>query len=262
MGQYHTIINLTKKQGLDPYDMGHGVHLMEFGQSGFGACFGLGLLLANDWKGDRIAIVGDYGNKDDVPLKPEDEVLLKKYNNDSLYEIASNLPSAETRAKELILTSGLVELNPAPRYSSWEVDPIDDAFGNGVGNDVIVNYDTREFISPAKFGDSTDAIQFSAVGYSGGITTALTVLLASACKDGARGGGDIYSENKRVGSWAGHRIAIIDVAELQDDFEDISSDIRALLEESNEGGYRVTDNIIERETWEYSNKVWKNFAAY
>jgi hypothetical protein len=262
MGQYHTIINLTKQQKLDPYDLGDGVKLMEFGQSGFGACFGLGLLLANDWKGDRIAIVGDYGNEDDVRLEFEDKELLKQYPDESLYSIADKLPSAVSRARELMLASGLVYEDPAPRYRSWGVEPIDEEFGKGLGNEVIVNYDSLEFLSPTTFGDSTDAAEFSAVGYSGGITTALTTLLASACKGGARGGGDIYSESKLVGSWAGDRIAIIEADQLSDDFVDISVEVRDVLEASKEGEYRVKDNVIERQTWEYNSEVWKNFAKY
>lgn len=79
MGQYHFIVNLTKKQYLDPADFGDGNKLLEFGSARFGSLFGLSVLLAcsngrgggdfhgNDpyrlvgsWAGDEIVIVGDY----------------------------------------------------------------------------------------------------------------------------------------------------------------------------------------------------------
>lgn len=78
MGQYHRIVNLTKGEYLYPHRFNDGLKLMEFGCSATGTMLGLALLLARDngrgggdapvhpvigrWAGDKIAIVGDYGD--------------------------------------------------------------------------------------------------------------------------------------------------------------------------------------------------------
>lgn len=80
MGQYYYIINLDKKQYLDPSKFGDGLKLLEFGCSEFGTLTGLTILLAKGngegagdlhsknhiigtWAGDRIAIIGDYSSE-------------------------------------------------------------------------------------------------------------------------------------------------------------------------------------------------------
>ena len=84
MGQYYRIINLDKKEFLNPYAFGDGAKLLEFGASGSGEMCGLAILLADgngqgggdlfvpedapesvknavgSWAGDRIVISGDY----------------------------------------------------------------------------------------------------------------------------------------------------------------------------------------------------------
>jgi hypothetical protein len=90
MGQYHRVVNLDKKQYLDPHSMGLGAKLMEFGSSRLTeslvallACSngrgggdysydGLGDQIFGMWAGDRIAVVGDYwgDNDDDTSVIP------------------------------------------------------------------------------------------------------------------------------------------------------------------------------------------------
>lgn len=89
MGQYHYVINLDKYEYLDPWRFGDGAKLMEFGNSAGGVMTGLAILLGvsngrgggdlhldegdpmaevvGSWGGDRIAIVGDYYEADDIP---------------------------------------------------------------------------------------------------------------------------------------------------------------------------------------------------
>ena len=82
MGQYWLIINEDKKEYIRPHGLGDGAKLMEFGCSSNGTLTGLTLLLADAttngrgggdfpgyggdvlgrWYGDRIKIVGDYGD--------------------------------------------------------------------------------------------------------------------------------------------------------------------------------------------------------
>ena len=88
MGQYHLILNLDKRQCLEPHAFGEGAKLLEFGASMEGTMTALAVLLARDngkgsgdlyppegtgdteligsWAGDRIVIAGDYGEPGDL----------------------------------------------------------------------------------------------------------------------------------------------------------------------------------------------------
>lgn len=83
MGQYHKLVNLDKKEYVHGHRIDNGLKLME--QCGFEKCTAtaLWLLLAcsngrgggdakahpmvGRWAGDRIIVVGDYAEEDDVP---------------------------------------------------------------------------------------------------------------------------------------------------------------------------------------------------
>jgi hypothetical protein len=79
MGQYYRIVNLDKKELLNPYTFGDGAKLLEFGSSGTGMMCGLAILLADgnnrgggdlrseneiigSWAGDRVVVAGDYAD--------------------------------------------------------------------------------------------------------------------------------------------------------------------------------------------------------
>ena len=84
MGQYHKTFNLTKKQFINPHKLGDGLKLLEqCGYSPGGTNDALHLLLAcssgrgggdfqsesswiGGWAGDRIAVIGDYAEPDDI----------------------------------------------------------------------------------------------------------------------------------------------------------------------------------------------------
>lgn len=83
MGQYHKLVNLDKKEYVHGHQLGTGLKLME--QVGFEKCAAsaLWLLVAASngrgggdapdnpmigrWAGDRIAVIGDYIEADDIP---------------------------------------------------------------------------------------------------------------------------------------------------------------------------------------------------
>lgn len=79
MGQYYKIINLDKKQYLNPHKFGDGLKLMEFGSSGDGTMLALAVLLVEGnnrgggdlrsdhpivgtWSRNRIVVAGDYAD--------------------------------------------------------------------------------------------------------------------------------------------------------------------------------------------------------
>ncbi len=97
MGQYHIVLNLTRKEFLYPHKFGDGLKLLEFGMSRSGTMTGLAVLLAGSngrgggdldpapglgpvvgrWAGDTIAIVGDYYENGDVRGVDDEELYHK-----------------------------------------------------------------------------------------------------------------------------------------------------------------------------------------
>ncbi len=63
MGQYHVIINVDKKEYLSSNG---GLKLLEWGYLKNPMNLTLLDKLSKDWKGDRVYVVGDYGNSQDV----------------------------------------------------------------------------------------------------------------------------------------------------------------------------------------------------
>ena len=95
MGQYHLTVNLDKREFLDPHKLGDGLKLREQLASEAGVAASLLLLLAASngrgggdlkgkynydpssnktgvigrWAGDRIVVIGDYGEEGDIPAE-------------------------------------------------------------------------------------------------------------------------------------------------------------------------------------------------
>lgn len=83
MGQYHVTVNLDKKEFIHPHQLGAGLKLREQTEDSGGTGDALLVLLAcsngrgggdfpdneivGRWAGDRIAIIGDYTENDDIP---------------------------------------------------------------------------------------------------------------------------------------------------------------------------------------------------
>ena len=90
MGQYHRVVNLDKHEFIDPWQMGEGAKLLEWGYGSGTVLTALAILLAvsngrgggdfhgnekdptldewvGRWGGDRIAVVGDYAEDGDLP---------------------------------------------------------------------------------------------------------------------------------------------------------------------------------------------------
>lgn len=81
MGQYHKVVNLDKKQVINPHNMGCGIKLLEFSESRVTTALSVLLACSNNrgggdlhsdspmcgsWAGDRIAIIGDYWEEDEA----------------------------------------------------------------------------------------------------------------------------------------------------------------------------------------------------
>lgn len=279
MGQYHVIVNLSKREYLMPKTFTDGHKLMEFGSSGAGAMFAFGWLLKGRWHGDIVTIAGDYAEDGDY-----DKQLLKDLGLDlgvsTLYRVATAGSERTPVKKDFLYTvkedgkivdktddvafktsktfTNVSEQTIADIVASGDATFKKDGFGMMRFDDIqrtgsfsiLVNEENGEAIDPRAFGDSGRFMSFASDAF-GGTMTALAVLLASSCKGGRRGGGDPNIDSTSaavdlVGSWADCRISIKPRKELQY-CKDISEKMRNLLESSGEGKYKVSaDGKVKR----------------
>lgn len=256
MGQYYALLNLDHRTGFSPDAVSDYVKLMECGQSYNTPRALLELLAASEnWAGNRIAVVGDYAEDDDLPGIES----LCGVSAGSLYE-AFRVGSqgfrdiGESVADMLTRSYGRKELDP-----HQSMDPAG-YVGARAGDPmpvVVVNEDKGQLLDPLWFG--TDASITGAAGATvvggyivdeiveaGHMGTALVTLLAVGCQGGPRGGGDINSRSSLVGSWAGDRVRVIAAADAGDGYEDISHRIRMVLADAGEGKYRESGETVRR----------------
>ena len=103
MGQYHYLVNLSKKEYVHPHQIGNGLKLLEQvgwehststalvmllaasnGEGGRGGGdFRSGDKLIGSWAGDKIAFIGDYAETTDIPGVDNEG---QEYNAVKIYE--------------------------------------------------------------------------------------------------------------------------------------------------------------------------------
>lgn len=126
MGQYHIIVNLDKKETFSHYELGAGAKLREQAYTDTYTTAIMALLAASSgrgggdfhddeqvigrWAGDRIAILGDYCEPDDLVDEYADEV----------YRSASNLEDGWTDISELVVPFICSEMNVRFTGSGWK----------------------------------------------------------------------------------------------------------------------------------------------
>jgi hypothetical protein len=114
MGQYHILVNLDKKQKVEPYNLGLGLkqweHLGEFNGTLADAMYLLCMTspargggdlprteMSGAWAGDRVVVVGDYTEDTDLPDIPNAKNLYREADNtydDVSEEVAHSLEQA------------------------------------------------------------------------------------------------------------------------------------------------------------------------
>lgn len=222
MGQYHEIINFDKYLRYSANSLGEDVKSMEQSNS-FSSCAALALLLKEGWNGERVFLIGDYAQKDDVN-GVEDATNL--YGSDDLRNVgwlARKVVEEAAGAKFVkeeyhYIISGKDYKGHTYRFQYENIDLSD------IDNEemVIVNYDRREILT---HGGNVHDMGFRTVlekGWDNGVMTALFALLTASAKGGARGGGDPY--HPLNGLWAGDRIGIIPADQVEDGYTNISSE--------------------------------------
>lgn len=233
MGQYHSVINLDKRAGYSPRSLGSFVKAAEQGESLTpGAALLLLLSDPNGWGGERIAIVGDYAEDDDITDSPfpASELWERIETSNGIKNVGwlarkavedagiATFTKKESRMRHM---DGTVSVSHHYDYSikDFGSEPLDLAM-------TVYNHDKRERVTPTLLGDSDALLDIIREGWLGGTATALTILLVASCKGGARGGGDYDGEHPLVGSWAGDHVSVSAEVEGPQGYTDITAILR------------------------------------
>ena len=244
MGHYHRIINLTQHAQIVPMDVGVLDKLLEFGPSPGSAMAALWLLLGREaWCGDRIAILGYEGRPDDLSA---DVVAETGLDGTAFY--AETLSNAGRLARSVLTERGIcrfAEDTCSDDVTWWHWEPAPHVAPAGV-DVVAADLDRREVLDRAEFGDSRDLHVAAWRGGYGGVTTALTFVLAASNRGGSRGGGDFRSCHPLLGAWAGDRLALLPLRSAAG-FTDVSAAVRHELEAIGEGRYVVAEGSVSRQ---------------
>ncbi len=198
MGQYYKIVNVDKREMLEPFDYGNGMKLMEWSYDRNPMVLALMNLLADRWAGDRVFVIGDYADAEnpDEPCHNAVVKLMEELHTDDLYEWASK------KCDKIVPERG--DPNVRDRFMVDASTPIvadcrADTKDNGLV--FVVNHGTRQYIDlrkcPVEWTWHDDDN-----GESGVTRIAAISLLLAMGND--RGGGDFREGNagyEYVGSW-------------------------------------------------------------
>lgn len=108
MGQYHYLVNLTKRQFVHPHQIGNGLKLVEQVGWEYSTSTALVMLLAasngrgggdfksnsplvGSWAGDRIAFIGDHAEKGDLPKRDNADLLMNRCHNGEFKNISADV---------------------------------------------------------------------------------------------------------------------------------------------------------------------------
>lgn len=227
MGQYHNVINIDKQMQYNPRSLGCGMKLLEQGND-LASTTALALLLSQGWNGERVALVGDYVEKND--LSGIDDAVELYAHADKAYKnvgwlarkvvqdaIGLNffkdhyyIGSAKHSFYDISLPKNLVVSYPT--VSGAALDDFDNTEIMA-----FVNYDTKE-----KYVGNGRTMRNVIENFAGDFMTAVFILLAGSIRGGARGGGD--ADNKMGGAWSGNRVGIIPNKDAHD-FTDITDKV-------------------------------------
>lgn len=269
MGQYHSIINLDKRAGYLPRSIDSFQKLMEQACT-VTPCAALIILLSdpNGWGGERIALIGDYAQDDDLDNSP--------YPASELYErlyLSQGIKNVGWLARKVLTESGIARFETETftihdsetrqdHQSRWHKanygNPKDPESAPGV---VVVNHDKQERLSPHLFGDKSTLLELAQDCHMGGTGAALTVLLAASCKGGRRGGGDIASSSPLVGSWAGDRISVLPEHQVDRGLQDISARMREVFVAADEARYEVHGSQVCRLSFDHTSNRWVTYQV-
>lgn len=197
MGQYYSIVNLDSNTAIRPESL----KLMEFSYLDTLSVNALYTLLAGDWKGARIATVGDYAEPadfDSIPAVIDGE--------DTPYMTARTEYDAHDNANAL----------PETQYARY-----------------AVNLDTNEYVDRTHTPINNLYLAETHDGMECAYAERVEPLTILTSIGNGRGGGDYYgeyagnAEKNYVGAWAGARLmATNDASELPENAVEITPGFR------------------------------------
>lgn len=147
MGQYFKIVNVDKKLYISPWDMDNGAKLMEWAYRGNAMVTALLNLLSNEWKGDRVYVVGDYAEADN-PEEPcykaikaleEEWGLPKKGDVESVYGYADvNFSNVSLLADREYHGLRYIYNHKTKQFVDMEKCPVEEVWYNEIKEEITV----------------------------------------------------------------------------------------------------------------------------
>lgn len=199
MGQYFKLVNYDKKQRYNPSDTTFAIKWYGFSRN-FTNSVAMINLLVHEWNGDRIAIVGDYGNEHDYAGDHLQDIP----GDEARYIVERNIDKKFVRSEH-----GWYELPESlspPRYSGF----------NSVNEYVFGNYDKKQYMRFDAFPDQGSTYRdLINDAHSTGAYFAMCNLLVPD-----------FSYGSEYDSWSGDRVGIIlkngkNAVDMKDITEDI-----------------------------------------
>ena len=159
MGQYHILVNFTKREYVHPHRLGNGAKLLE--NVGFDTSLSTALFMLmavsngrgggdfraaadynvaakkrrmiGSWGGDRVAVIGDYFEKKDLPADLIDEPDVYKHVLETFKDISGDIRKMfalefgtkyKNEVMKVRMLSGKVERHPHWSYVTDEKPPL------------------------------------------------------------------------------------------------------------------------------------------
>ena len=180
MGQYHKVVNLDKNFFYSPKSIANGVKSMEQGYS-YNSCLALTSLLSEGWNGERVFLIGDYAEANDVNgVEDATDLYNAKMRNvgwlaRTIVEKHSNIVFEKSEYK-------IRNLDHTYRTISYYVSNYGDGIKTIGLDDTtemrIVNYDSKEMLSVGPNGEGGSLHNIAEKGWDNGIMTILIILAA------------------------------------------------------------------------------------
>lgn len=190
MGQYYKIINIDTRQKLEPFDYDNGMKLTEWSYDRNLMVLAMMNLLREEWKGDRVYVVGDYADADDMTetwMQTYKDALESINSKDTLYHAAKDFER-------------IAPADPAKRFKlEWKSPEREEpADIEDHGLRYIYNHATKQVID---LNDCPVEWEWEHEGKKE-VTKFAPLPLLLAMGNG-RGGGDYWPEKNRnlVGTW-------------------------------------------------------------
>lgn len=186
MGQYYVIVNIDKKEFLDPSEYGCGAKLTEFShlerETGHATNIleALHTLIKGRWQKDRVYVVGDYADIEDENVKDVWYETMK-----GLYQEIKRLGEKQGEYEKTLFDYAINDCKSLKGIPGTKADRF------------LCNAITREYVDLR-----SEDVKICRTLKDGAVHTVYHPLPLLLAMGNGQGGGDYYGKNdKYVGSW-------------------------------------------------------------